>query len=189
MISSYATGTEPRPWRRLYDNAVLPYFALFMNFWNILLLEFWKRRNHYLAFRWGVYDFEKEEKIRIGFKPTTNTTNLQTGKNEPHFPQKSRIPRQLASGIFVLIMLGLVIGSILVQIGCDIYLQTNRAFRGASVVLSIIGLAFVILLRAIYDPITKALNIWENYKTETDHFDAKILKIWSFAFCNVFSRV
>lgn len=34
--------TEIYSWRRIYDNVMMPYFALFMNIWATLFLEFWK---------------------------------------------------------------------------------------------------------------------------------------------------
>ncbi|KAJ3207271.1 Anoctamin-7, partial [Clydaea vesicula] len=66
-------GAEDKwAWRRLYDNKLMPYFSFFTSFWVVVFLEFWKRKTNYLAFEWGLSNFENEESIRANFTPTTN---------------------------------------------------------------------------------------------------------------------
>jgi hypothetical protein len=60
----------------------MPFYGLFMNIWATLFLEFWKRRQNYLAFRWC----DDSEKLRFAFEPEIRVVSLMTGISEPDFP-------------------------------------------------------------------------------------------------------
>ncbi|CAN0353032.1 unnamed protein product, partial [Laminaria digitata] len=40
------------------DATLAPYFSVFVSFWAVLMLEFWKRKEAKLAMRWGMSEFE-----------------------------------------------------------------------------------------------------------------------------------
>ena len=43
----------------LFDNGATIIFACFMSLWAVLLLEFWKRKQFKLQFRWSMLGYEE----------------------------------------------------------------------------------------------------------------------------------
>lgn len=100
-----------------------------MALWAVLLLEYWKRKNATLAYRWDCSDYEDIEVSEVGWvasgkghaplsmapfqerprpqfaamAPMT-ALNPITGEDEPYFPEKNRIHRMLAGSVVLLMM-------------------------------------------------------------------------------------
>lgn len=100
-----------------------------MALWAVLLLEYWKRKNATLAYRWDCSDYEDIEVRQLGwaasgkgptllsmalfqerprpqFAATAPMTALNpiTGEDEPYFPEKNRVHRMLAGSVVLLMM-------------------------------------------------------------------------------------
>lgn len=100
-----------------------------MALWAVLLLEYWKRKNATLAYRWDCSDYEDIEVSELGwvasgkghtllsmapfqerprpqFAATAPMTALNpiTGEDEPYFPEKNRVRRMLAGSVVLLMM-------------------------------------------------------------------------------------
>ena len=43
----------------LFDNGATIIFACFMSLWAVLLLEFWKRKQFTLQFKWSMLNYEE----------------------------------------------------------------------------------------------------------------------------------
>lgn len=114
---------------RLFDHGGTVFFSLFMALWAVLLLEYWKRKNATLAYRWDCSDYEDIEVSELGwvasgkghaplsmapfqerprpqFAATAPMTALNpiTGEDEPYFPEKCRVRRMLAGSVVLLMM-------------------------------------------------------------------------------------
>lgn len=46
---------------RMFDNNGTLFFAIFMALWGTLFLEFWKRKQSVIQYKWDLVDFIKEE--------------------------------------------------------------------------------------------------------------------------------
>lgn len=46
---------------RMFDNNGTLFFAVFMALWGTLFLEFWKRKQAVIQYKWDLVDFIKEE--------------------------------------------------------------------------------------------------------------------------------
>jgi len=68
-----------------------------------MFLEFWKRKNASIAYRWGVSEFEKEEPTRPEWYGTVLRVSPITGKRQIHFPRHHQLAIQTASAITVAI--------------------------------------------------------------------------------------
>merc|ERR1712018_138936 len=81
----------------LFDNGATVFFSVFMSFWAVFFLEFWKRRASSLAHDWNCMDLDDLEAPRPEFaaKATTREMNKITGKEEPSFPAELRLKRML----------------------------------------------------------------------------------------------
>lgn len=101
-----------------------------MALWAVLLLEYWKRKNATLAYRWDCSDYEDIEVSELGwvasvkghhallslapfqerprpqFAATAPMTALNpiTGEDEPYFPEKNRVRRMLAGSVVLMMM-------------------------------------------------------------------------------------
>ena len=97
-----------------FDNQATLFFALFMSFWAVFFLEFWKRKQVSLAYEWHTMDFEEEEqrpRPEYLARVTTLKQNPVTGKMEPYMPAKEKVPRIVsATGIVVFFIILVIAG-------------------------------------------------------------------------------
>ncbi len=98
-----------------FDNQATLFFALFMSFWAVFFLEFWKRKQVSLAYEWHTMDFEEdEERPRPEYlaRVTTLKKNPVTEKMEPYMPAKQRYPRLLGAFGIVIFFITLVVAGV-----------------------------------------------------------------------------
>jgi hypothetical protein len=60
------SGQVDDPWN--------PYFMLLLSFWAIIFLEYWKQRNASLAYSWGVFDADEEQRLAHLLQVLLNST-------------------------------------------------------------------------------------------------------------------
>jgi hypothetical protein len=65
-VTAYGYGFEPP--KHQTDNRYVMIFAFVMAFWGTLFLEYWKRYNAELAYRWSVVDLQKEARERSDYR-------------------------------------------------------------------------------------------------------------------------
>ena len=65
-VSSGDVSRKCETWSGL-DNVFVPGFAICISIWAALFLEYWKRYQSVLAFKWDCTDFEEEEPTRPEF--------------------------------------------------------------------------------------------------------------------------
>ncbi|PIK58314.1 putative anoctamin-7 isoform X3, partial [Apostichopus japonicus] len=89
----------------LFDHAGTVFFSIFMSFWAVTFLEYWKRKQASLAYHWDCMDFEDEEerpRPQFAAQAPLLEKNPITGILEPYFPEDMRKRRWL-TGIGVLV--------------------------------------------------------------------------------------
>ncbi|KAM9299553.1 anoctamin-7-like [Gastrophryne carolinensis] len=92
----------------LFDHPGTVFFSVFMSFWAVTFLEYWKRKNATLAHHWDCMDFqEDEERPRPEFAAMAPQMeqNPVTGVKEPYFPEKDRLSRILTGSMAIVIMI------------------------------------------------------------------------------------
>merc|ERR1711939_845837 len=67
------------------DNIFVAYFAFFMAMWGTLFLEFWKRYNAELAYRWSTTGLEHEASERSEFRRGATATRQGFYSAQGHF--------------------------------------------------------------------------------------------------------
>ncbi|XP_076076765.1 anoctamin-1-like isoform X4 [Mytilus galloprovincialis] len=89
---------------RMFDNGGTVFFAIFMSFWGTLFLEFWKRRQASMQYKWDLLDYVREEQPPRPeyLARLENCTHYRihpiTGLKEPHLPfWTKRVPIFLMS--------------------------------------------------------------------------------------------
>ncbi|XP_067873456.1 anoctamin-7 isoform X2 [Heterodontus francisci] len=185
----------------LFDHPGTVFFSIFMSFWAVTFLEFWKRKNATLAYHWDCVHFEKdEERPRPEFTVMAPTTeqNPVTGLNEPYFPQKDRLSRIITASMVIIIMLFVVL----------IFLVTVVVYRGivsmmiyhtgnailmtqagniANISSSLASLILILLMGHFYTSLAAKLTRWEMHRTQTQFDDAFTFKVFVFQFVNFYS--
>ncbi|XP_041487790.1 anoctamin-7-like [Microtus oregoni] len=186
---------------RLFDHGGTVFFSLFMALWAVLFLEYWKRKNATLAYRWDCSDYEDiEERPRPQFAARAPTTALNpiTGEDEPYFPEKRRVHRMLAGSVVLLMMVAVVIMclvSIILYraILAVVVSKSENAFlsawapRIASLTGSVVNLVFIVILSKVYVVLAQVLTRWEMHRTQTAFEDAFTLKVFIFQFVNFYA--
>ncbi|XP_055472765.1 anoctamin-7 [Psammomys obesus] len=186
---------------RLFDHGGTVFFSLFMALWAVLLLEYWKRKNATLAYRWDCSDYEDiEERPRPQFAAMAPMTALNpiTGEDEPYFPEKCRVRRMLAGSVVLLMMVAVVIMclvSIILYraVMAVIVSKSDNTFlsawapRIASFTGSMVNLVFILILSKAYVVLAQVLTRWEMHRTQTAFEDAFTLKVFIFQFVNFYA--
>jgi len=156
----------------LFDNPGTVFYAVFMSFWAVTFLEYWKRKNASLAHQWDCMGFtEEDEKPRPQF--AANAPYLEknpiTGIREPAFPSQVRLRRIAAGSGLILVMISLVLIFILAVIiyrtVAAIWLFNDPKTRKYAPVLAstsgaMINLMFIMAMGRIYEKLAVKLTNW-----------------------------
>ncbi|KAJ3016164.1 UNVERIFIED_CONTAM: Anoctamin-7 [Siphonaria sp. JEL0065] len=163
----------------LVDNALTPWFALAVSIWAVLFLEFWQRQSSILSHTWNVYDFERGEQIRPKWR---------IGHSRVY-----RVWRKVLTSTVVLFCIllnaAIVAGIIIYRSWAVQTWNIQSADAWASFSASIISLFFILLLSTLFERLAKVLTDYDNYRTETEHQNALILKNFLLAVVNSFASL
>lgn len=105
---------------RIFDNGFTVFFAIFMSLWGVLFLEFWKRKEATIQYKWDLTSFQAEEEPpRPEFLSKldnwhTMKINPVTGLKEPHLPfWRRRFPIFLCSYTIMLLLGAVAISAVI----------------------------------------------------------------------------
>jgi Calcium-activated chloride channel len=116
----YMEGLEniyPQGAARIFDHEMTLAYTLIMSIWATFFLEFWKRRQATLAYRWGMLDYEDEETTRPDWKPTHARKSPITGKYEKYVPSiiyHSKLSVSVLVVLFSILIVIIAVGSMIV---------------------------------------------------------------------------
>ncbi|XP_067890513.1 anoctamin-7-like [Heterodontus francisci] len=177
-----------------FDNAATPLFGLFICLWGTIFLEWWKRKNAELVYEWDVENYETDELVRPEFYGTE--PDPITGEPEAFYSvskQRLKLALSLSVGI---IMVGCVFISVLAVVIYKTWARfrvtTSNSFESfllTTVVSSLLNALSISILGKAYQIIAVKMTDWENYRTQTDHNDALIMKLFAFEFANSYSSL
>ncbi|CAH1775497.1 unnamed protein product [Owenia fusiformis] len=185
----------------LFDHPGTVFYAIFVSFWAVAFLEYWKRKNASLAHHWDCMDFEEEDERP---RPEYNALapdfekNPVTGVREPHFPERKRLYRIITGAAVIIIMIVVVIifiiAVIMYRVLIAIPLFQNPLLRSkASVIASmsaaIVNLILIMALGRVYEKLAYKLTQWEMHRTQTEFEDQLTFKVFVFQFFNFYSSI
>uniref|UniRef100_I3JH94 Anoctamin n=1 Tax=Oreochromis niloticus TaxID=8128 RepID=I3JH94_ORENI len=168
----------------LFDHPGTVFFSVFMSFWAVTFLEYWKRKMATLAHHWDCMDFhEEEERPRPEFAAMAPTMeqNPVTGVKEPYFPEKTRLSRMF-TGSMVIIMMVRLFKIFYILYCCFVFAGTI-----ANISSSIVNLGLILLMGQVYTALAEQLTKWEMHRTQTQYDNAFIFKVFIFQFVNFYS--
>ncbi|XP_064459416.1 anoctamin-7-like isoform X1 [Ornithodoros turicata] len=185
----------------LFDHPGTVFYAIFVSFWAVSFLEYWKRKSASLSHHWDCMDFEEEEerpRPEFAAKATRIERNPITGVKEPSFPARIRKKRIAAGFAVLLLMLILVlvfmVSVIIYRVLVSIPMFRSKSFKGvASVIASssgaLVNLIFIMILGKVYERLALRLTQWEMHRTQTDFENNLIFKVFLFQFVNFYSSI
>ena len=186
-----------------FDNESTIFFAIFMSLWSTLYLEFWKRYQVDISYRWHSLGFKSAAEPD---RPEFTASNLKlkkdhvTGKMVQYTPKGTKIRRILGSVsivlFFIFLVLVCIVGVIVFRAALSVALiaSDNRIVRERSKVIvscaaGLLNLVAINLLRYIYNKVAVVLTNWENPRTRTQFEDSFTIKVFLFQFFNTYSSV
>jgi anoctamin-10/anoctamin-7 len=172
------------------DTTYAPAFSLFITIWAFAFLEFWKRKEAFLALRWGMLGFESGgEGIRPEFKEDEMVPYVVNNKVEYFYDEKKRKGFVILTNTviaFLAIALVILTSSIytLKSVG-DTELSEEGLDR--TIFSSVINAVKIILVNFLSPYICLWLTEQENHRTDTQFENNMIGKLFIFQFVNSFS--
>ncbi|KAL0266430.1 UNVERIFIED_CONTAM: hypothetical protein PYX00_008965 [Menopon gallinae] len=185
----------------LFDHPGSVFYSIFISFWAVSFLEYWKRKCATIAYQWDCTDFQgEEEKPRAEYaaKAPFIAVNPVTGVREPAFPKGKR-GKRIATGLgLVFVMISVVIififAIIVFRIAIAIPLHNMNMTRGYAHTMANItgaGLNFIIIMimSKFYEWLAQKLTRWEMHRTQSEYDDNYTFKVFVFQFVNFYSSI
>lgn len=190
---------------KFFDNDITPLFAIFMSLWATMFLEFWKRRQISLTYKWNSIGFKSsEEEIRPEYTGTGGILkqNPITGVHES-YPNASFIKnllRIMGSGGTILTYIVMIIITVvgvnvfrtvftIILIASRNYVVHERADIIAVIAAAFINLITINILKFVYKKVAFVLTKCENPRTRSDFLDSFTIKMFWFQFFNRYSSI
>lgn len=165
----------------------VPFFSLFVSFWAIFMLEFWKRKEKTTALEWGTTGFEAEQKDRPEYHGD-EIESIVTGKPITYFPPTKRANLIFQSTLVIITLIAIVVGIVAGIYALRILLaKTDKTM--ASSVASILNAIQIQVMNIVYGNIADALTDRENHRTDTQYEDSLIAKMFMFQFVNSYASL
>ncbi|XP_042217319.1 anoctamin-7-like isoform X2 [Homarus americanus] len=185
----------------LFDHPGTVFYAIFVSFWAVSFLEYWKRKSASLAHHWDCLDFqEEEERPRPEFaaKAPCQEKNPITGVREPSFPKSIRTKRIMAGVGLIFIMMSLVIifivAVIIYRVLVSIPLFRSDALRSQAQAISslsgaVVNFIIIMCMGRVYEKLAYRLTTWEMHRTQSEFEDNLTFKVFIFQFVNFYSSI
>lgn len=167
-------------WSWTPDNVATPFFALFVCCWCASFMHTWRRRSATAALQWGTLDSLEVEEVRPEFHGVRRVSPL-TSQPELFYPASQRLWRMLTSyGVLAATMVAMF-AAIFV-----LFAMRHLATRDASAKFSTrmywmaLTSLFIEVANMIFLKLARALNDWENHRTQSDYEGHLLAKTFLF---------
>ncbi|KAM3832315.1 anoctamin-6 [Vipera latastei] len=194
----------------IFDSFGTLVFAVFMGIWVSLFLEFWKRRQVELEYKWNTVEFlEQEEQIRPEYEAKCHHVIVnEITQQEEHVPYTTcgkcvRIVFCTCAVLFwILLILASVVGIIVYRLsvflvfsatlprhinGTDTIQKYLTPQLATSVSASVLNFIIIMILNIIYEKVAIMITDFEIPRTQTDYENSLTTKMFLFQFVNYYS--
>eukprot|EP00002_Diphylleia_rotans_P018600 TRINITY_DN359_c0_g6_i1.p1 TRINITY_DN359_c0_g6~~TRINITY_DN359_c0_g6_i1.p1 ORF type:complete len:691 (-),score=174.98 TRINITY_DN359_c0_g6_i1:495-2567(-) len=166
------------------DNVLVPVYCIFLSLWATFFLEFWKREQATLAWRWNSAGVEEDEPVRPNFQGEKKVSRI-TGEEEIYYSPLKRAAKLAVSYPLILSILSAVIIATFGILVLRIVLSRTKSMQTIGPLLAgSLNAVSIVILDQLYLYVAYYLNEWENYRTETQFEDNLIAKNFLFQFIN-----
>ncbi|CAI2352362.1 unnamed protein product [Caenorhabditis sp. 36 PRJEB53466] len=172
-------------------------FAFFNCIWSTIYLEWWKRVQAELAFKWGTYDSTQDSYLqdpRPAFQGDYLAPNPVSGRMEPFYPAwKHTLVRYVITyPITFLCVVGMfltMLAIFTIQDLADYYFSDIVILSWVCYLPMVIYALMIVISDKIYRRLALLLNDLENYRTDDEYEDFLITKIVLFQFVTAFGSL
>ncbi|CAD56259.3 Anoctamin [Caenorhabditis elegans] len=172
-------------------------FAFFNCIWSTIYLEWWKRVQAELAFKWGTYDATQDSYLqdpRPAFQGDYLAPNPVSGRLEPFYPAwKHTVMRYVITYpitfLCVVGMFAAMLAIFTVQDLADFYFGDSWMLSWLCYFPMIFYALMIVISDKIYRRLALILNDLENYRTDDEYEDFLITKIVLFQFVTAFGSL
>lgn len=156
-----------------YEPEILAY-ALFLMFWSVLLMRYWKRREHYMAMQW-ISQSERlvkplpKIKVRFEYNGIEETSYI-TGKPErleSSFRLSPFLPLTV-SFLLMVVVTALATVVALYVLHLQLALTGSLSYWEAQWIISAINAVLLVISNSLYYRLAVLLTNVENYYTDVD---------------------
>lgn len=169
---------------------LVPFYCIFVSFWSQFMLEFWKRKESTKAMEWGMSNFEDVEEDRAEYTGDLIYSYI-TGEQVKHFPKAKRERLVYWSSFIIGLMILLVIACTAVIFYGKYYvaedIDDDSTAASAAEGLSLVNAVQIQVLNYLYGNLAISLTSAENHRTDTEHEDSLIAKLFMFQFINSYT--
>lgn len=173
------------------DATLAPYFSVFVSFWAVLMLEFWKRKEARLAMRWGMSEFEAIENDRPEFKGDTMVSFID-GSPMTYYPPEDYVQLMFVANTLVVGMVALAIaliaGIFVLEVNWDASYSTFLSTYGSYLASFMLSLEIQVM-NFFYRKVAVWTTERENHRTDTVFEDTLIAKLAIFQFVNSYASL
>ncbi|XP_054152874.1 anoctamin-7-like [Oppia nitens] len=185
----------------MFDHSGTVLYAVFISFWSVAFLEYWKRKSVSLAHHWGSIDCNEEERPRPQFSARAPhiERNPITGTKEPTFPKNVRYLRITAGYMTIVLMLVLVFIFMIAVIIYRIILVSMQSYqspgmRNISSLISsstgaVVNLILIMSVGMVYEKLAYRLTEWEMHRTQSEFDNQLAFKVFIFQFVNFYASI
>lgn len=162
-------------------------YCFLLCLWTRSMLVFWKRKESYIALRWGMTSYESTEELRHGFYGV-EANSIIDGSPTLVFSNDEKFKRIRYSVCVIGAKLIFIIGcfsSIFYFKFFSVYVSKDPILNNyGSFVGDIFNAIIIQLLSRVYSSLSRKLTEFENCRTETEFEDSIITKLFVFEFIN-----
>jgi len=182
------------------DNPYVPIYSLFVVFWAVSFIQYWRREQVMWAYRFGTVEGNPAEIERAQFEGHLEISEV-TGKPQRYYPYKKRLVSYFLSVLVTVAMLGVAFLVMVCSLNLQGYIQDDTTFErffyieriskyaepgalfdpnGANLLLTLVPTILHVLtimqLNNLYRLVAEWLTDGENHRLEHEHENALIFK-------------
>lgn len=166
------------------EGSLVPFFAVFVSIWAVLMLEAWKNKEATYAMKWGMSDYEDTEADRPEFKGQEMWSPIN-GEIVNFYEDTLRNRAERKSYVVVILMMILVLcciaGTYVLKVAVSPYPYVE------DFVPTTVQAIVILILDGIYRQMAKAMTDNENHQTDTKYEDSLVTKLYLFSFVNSYA--
>lgn len=168
---------------------ILPFFALANSIWASVFMDLWKRKESILRFRWGMINFEDQEKVRPSFHGECRRSPIDGAEEEFFHPiKRGKLIIFSVSVFFAFVFLVIVTISGLFLFRSYL-MHTSMDDNFAIYLCSVLAAIQIKVLNVFYGHIAIWLTGLENHETDTQYYNSLMVKNFVFKFINAYKTI
>lgn len=181
-------------------------YCVVLSLWATLFLEYWKRYNNELNFRWGMQNWASQERERPDFwgetkegvysqgiwipfdKSQSQSYGFNALPSNKYYPTTKRRAKMLTAVPLITTMVAGVVVATFAVLSFRLFVQRFDSL-GGSIAGGIVNAITIIIMNGLWKTIAVKLTNWENHRTDSEYENALIIKIFVFYFFNSYTSL